>query len=285
MNRYKVPHLIISLIIFALPSYLGLLILSRIPVLIAALLLYFTICAVYTNGKLLDKKILALAALATPVLLVFSTFVLTQRLDNAGVSFAYSIVNSVYAYAIAAKPAALSSIIRGDEFWSGFYSIVLPNSMYYLQGPYEFSLQWTRPEEQTFTYGAYLIEPYYKGVAALLQIEREKLFQEVEVIYRPGAWGSFFTPLWVDFGWLSLLFMAVFGGFLSITAEKVKKGATNILPLYLYCQVVVFFFPLLNLLIAGLGTYTVTTLVLFAVCMQRRSVYIDPDLPPQRAEI
>jgi hypothetical protein len=263
--RSRIPHLIAAVFVFLLPALLGLLILSRSVFMITCLLGYFTLCATKLDGRLLNWRIAGVGAVGLMLLLVGSTAILTQRIEDFGSTFTYSLANSVYAYCFVVDQDAMSSVIRGEPFWSEFYSSVLPNSMYYLGGPYEFTLQWTRPDDQIHSYGLYHFDPYVKGVAALLQIERERLFQEVDLIYRPGAWGSFFTPLWVDFGWFSLLFMFMFGLVTSFIAAVVRSGSVNLMPLYLYFCVVIFLFPVLNLMIAGFGVFTISAFGAFAV--------------------
>ena len=90
-------------------------------------------------------------------------------------------------------------------------------------------------------------------------------FDAGSYLYRVGTWQTFFGPVWADFGYFGLFFVGLIGAATERMASAVRRGYFPIVPLYIYMIVVIFFMPVVNLLISGFGLFTVVSFAVFAV--------------------
>lgn len=119
----------------------------------------------------------------------------------------HSVLMSGYSYTATPTNAVLE-VIRGGGWLGVTMAGVLPILQYYVHGLLEFQILWSDYDTQVFSHGALLFSPYIKLLSIFGIASQPDLY---ELFPRVGVFTSFWGPLWVDFGWLSLLVMFLFG--------------------------------------------------------------------------
>jgi len=220
----------------------------------------------------LDRRLFFPAVGAAITLLLLSTLILSARLQDSARDLRDSVTESVYAENIAPTDASLAGLLTGSTLESQFYRTVLPNSMYYLSGAYEFSLLWTRPDSQPFAFGGYMFSPFAKVFRTIFGLNQKGAVDEESLVYRTGVFNTFFGPVWVDFGWFGLIFCAFFGIVATSVGNTAKAGNFSAVPLYLYIVVIVFYMPVVNFITTGYGIFAICSFGIFALATSSRGV-------------
>jgi hypothetical protein len=175
--------------------------------------------------------------------------------------FVFSILFSAYGYSLTPTADALSFMGTQSEPLAQLASAVIPLFQYYLHGVLEFGLLWERPDTQIFTFGTQHLAPYVKALDVFHVMEYPD-FRTDYVYFRPGVFTTFFGPLWVDFGWAGVPLMLVFGVACKHCGNLARRGSLGVMPLYAYLCVVIFFIPVLNLIVSAQGMYTINAFLL-----------------------
>lgn len=257
--------LILAGLLFCLPMLESLAQASRSIMLLTIMLGFFSVCLLKFNGQFAHSKLIVPAVGGIALTLLASTAIFSARLDSAGRNLDDSLYTSVYATAFQPNAAAQAGLESNNEIKAQVYRAVLPNSMYYLSGIYEFDLAYNRPDEQYFGYGAYIFYPYSRVLSSILGTESSALIQEEALIYRTGVFTSFFGPMWVDFGFVTFPILLMIGFALQRLAPLVASGKVNVLPIYLFGLVVIFYMPVFNFLVSGFGFFIFHGFALFAL--------------------
>lgn len=255
----------LAAILFCLPMLESLAQASRSIMLLTIVMGFFSVCLLKFNGNVFDRRLLLPSVGILVLTLMASTAIFSLRLETTGRNLEESLYNSVYATAFQPAREAQAGLTSPNPLTQQFYQAVLPNSMYYLSGVYEFDLALNRPDEQRFGYGAYIFYPYSRILALVLGTESSTLIEEDDLIYRTGVFTSFFGPMWVDFGYVIFPIMIFIGFVLQRLAPIVATGRVNILPIYLFGLVVVFYMPVFNFLVSGFGFFIFHGFALFAL--------------------
>ena len=193
-------------------------------------------------------------------------------------------MNSAYAQFLQPNNSAREAINSGDGTASLIYQSVLPNGMYYISGAYEMTALWDRPDGQEHAKGQLLFLPFVRAISLLLAPDLFTGFDIQQYVYRDGVFQTFFGPLWVNFGWFGPLVMALLGFIVQRLAVNMRRGSVGDLPIYCFLAVVIFFMPVTNLLVNGLGMFCVIAFVAFAVYARARSPTRrcgGPEAPPE----
>ena len=260
-------HLWWALPLFAVPVVEAVAQLSRSVFLVAAALMFVTLVAQRFEGNPFKPKLIIYSIITLIALAMFSSAIFSTRLDNVGMTLEYSIMNSVYAQVIGPDTTAIEGIHSGDDTKRLWYAAVVPNSLYLVSGLYEFSVLWNRPDEQYFMFGAYNLETYVRVLELVTGLEIMPVYAE-SAMYRTGIFSSFFGPLWVDVGWFSPIAMVVFGYFVGRLADTARYKSFHWRPLYFLLATTVIYFPVLNVLTFGQGTFMFTAFVIYGVAME-----------------
>ena len=252
-----------TLLLFVAPTLDGALIGSRSPALVnLSLAVLFLAYFGYLRPSL--KSVL----MVTIVLILAiggSAMMFGSRLDAMGISADFTMYRSGYAYTVQPSERATDFLSARDDFSIGFQSTfaLIHFAQYYTHGLLEFSLL-----EQYFvgphTGGAFLLSAYYKLIALFVGLPS---FDDAVLRTQPrvGVFNSFFGPLYVDFGWLGPLFMAAFAVALTRLWVRVVARDGRVVPLYLYLVAVVFFFPVVNLVVSAQGLFVITAFAMFSI--------------------
>jgi len=260
----QIPLYIIAGIAFVLPTIESFAQLSRSVLLTTAVLGFGAITCTKFRGNPANGKLVAASVAVAIVMSMVSTDIFSNRLDLEERRLSESVITSVYADHLQPTEEAWRGLVSGSALQSRYYSVILPNGMYYISGAYEFSTLWTRPDRQSFSYGAYNAIAVVRLLQIVFSPDSEPL-NEAELVYRPGAFQTFFGNAWVDFGYFGPLFLFVMGYFANVLGRGARSGKLNLLPLYLYMTVIIFFMPVASFINGGLGNYVIASFTLVAI--------------------
>ena len=262
-----------SVVIFSLPAMESIGQLSRIYIVVSALMMIVSFSLSIYDGKILKIRLLSIIVLSFSALLIVSTMMLDKRLSSVDYSLKDSVYDSVYAQSIGANADARVKMYGGTEIEKRYYLTIIPSALYYLSGVYELSRVLDRQDEQFYAYGGYLFSPYVKAWSVLSGKNYNMAEVELNLFPRSGVFSSFFGPLWVDFGWFGMGLMYFMGYIFTLVARHAKTGKFNLFPLYCYIVIVVFLFPVVNLLNSGNGFFVIHAFLAFAVFTSFKSSY------------
>ena len=286
----QIPLYVIAIAIFFLPTVESLAQLSRSILLTSIVLLFAAITCTKFKGNPANRKLMVATIGAIVLMSVASTAIFISRLEETDRRLAESVLGSVYAEHLQPTETAWAGLVAGSDLEKRYYSIILPNGMYYISGAYEFTDLWLRPDTQDFAYGAYNFIAFVRAVQVLFAPDSEPL-DEARLVYRTGAFQTFFGGAWVDFGYFAPLVMLIMGYFSRYLGLRARAGHLNVLPLYLLIVVIIFFMPVGNFVNGGLGNYILAAFALIAVFGPRGRPEAgeqppEPaDLPPPEADV
>ena len=265
----QIPLYIIAITIFFLPTIESLAQLSRSILLTSIVLLFAAITCTKFKGNPANKKLVLATVGGIVLMAVASTAIFISRLEGEDRRLSESVLGSVYADHMQPTETAWAGLVAGSDLEKRYYSIILPNGMYYISGAYEFSDLWLRPDVQDFAYGAYNFIAFVRAVQILFAPDSEPL-DEARLVYRVGAFQTFFGGAWVDFGYFAPLVLLIMGYFSRHLGLRARAGNFNVMPLYLFIVVIIFFMPVGNFVNGGLGNYIIGAFTLIAVFGPRR---------------
>lgn len=266
-SRFRTRHIplyIIAAVVFVLPTIESLAQLSRSVLLTTVVFGFGAVTCTKFRGNPVNRKLLVASVALVILMSVVSTAIFTNRLDLSDRRLSDSVITSVYADNLQPTQEAWRGLVSGSELESRYYSVILPNGMYYISGAYEFSTLWTRPDTQPFTFGAYNAIAFVRIIQIVFAPNSEPI-DEVELIYRPGVFQTFFGGAWVDFGYFGPLFLFGLGYLANVLGRGARSGKLNLLPLHLYMTVIIFFMPVVNFINNGLGNYVIASFIVVAI--------------------
>ncbi len=82
---------------------------------------------------------------------------------------------------------------------------------------------------------------------------------------RTGVYTTFFGPIFIDFGWFSLVFIFFFGVFQKLIHNKILQGRFQFTPLLFYLLIINFFMPVFNFINGAQGLYNLISFGFFAI--------------------
>lgn len=256
--------MLFAIAVFAAPVVETLFMLARSFLVLTLGLAFAAVVITRYGGKPFNRKLMAFSILGLAGLAVLSTSIFATRLEAGGVYLGDSIFDSVYAELLQPDADSREVLNAGSDTQVMVYSAILPNGMYYLSGAYEMSLLWDRSDPQPWGYGQLHFMPFVRAALMLVgDTGTMQNFDYVHYLYREGVWQTFFGPLWADFGWFGLLPMIFIGFVTQELATNVKRGSIAQLPIYCYMVIVIFFMPVVNFFMNGLGMFSITSFVLF----------------------
>lgn len=257
-KRWK---LMLAAFIFLIPALNALALFSRSFMLVTLAMVYFGTSLTLYRGRVVPYKLILPVLVGLVLVLTMSLLVFSWRLDQMSLNISDSIFRSGYAYTVVPNAAAQAVVNRG-----GLLVDLLPIAQYYVHSIPEFQILWSMHETQVFSNGALLFAPYVKLLAMFGLASEPNLF---ELFPRVGIFTSFWGPLWVDFGWLGLLVMFLFGFMARMVARAARGGDLRAYPLYTYFCVILFFMPVVNFAVSAQGMYVINAFVLFWVAARK----------------
>ena len=267
----RAPLMLLAITLFVLPMTESLFQLSRSFLIMTLGIAFAGIVITRYNGNPFSRKLLLISAGGLVLLAIVSTAIFSARIEAGHRRLTDTVYDSAYAQFLQPNNAAREAINSGDGTASLIYESVLPNGMYYLSGAYEMTALWDRPDGQQHAKGQLLFLPFVRAISLLMAPDLLTGFDIQQYLYRDGVFQTFFGPLWVDFGWFGPLVMSILGFITQRLAVAVQRGSYGDLPIYSFLAIVIFFMPVTNLLVNGLGMFCVIAFVGFAIYTRART--------------
>lgn len=180
------------------------------------------------------------------------------------VAIEHILERSGYNFTITPKEETKRKIIRSKNKTMQAARLSVVNfAQYYLHGVFEFGYLYNNYKHNHY-YGAYTFNVFVKFINIIFRtnIDLRKIQKAPP---RTGIYTTFFGPIFIDFGWLSLVFMFFFGVFQKIIYNKTLVGRFQFIPLLFYLLIINFFMPVFNFINGAQGLYTLFAFALFAI--------------------
>ena len=139
----------------------------------------------------------------------------------------------------------------------------LTTTQYFTHGMIEFSYLYDNYKND-YALGSYTFAIYSRFLHKITGRNFDSKNLE-QLSPRPGVFTTFFGPIFIDFGWFSLLFMMLFGIIVKVIYNKAKSGYDWAIILYFYFFIVLAFSPVFNFINGAGGIFILTSLVLFYI--------------------
>lgn len=180
------------------------------------------------------------------------------------VAIEHMLERSSYNFTITPDEETKNAIIQSKNKTVQATRLAIINfAQYYLHGVYEFGYLYNNYDKQHY-YGAYTFNVFVKFVNIIFRTNIDlKKIQKAPP--RTGIYTTFYGPIFIDFGWVSLIFMFFFGAVQKTVYNFVMKGRIQFIPLLFYFLIINFFMPVFNFINGAQGLYTITSFVLFAL--------------------
>lgn len=263
-HRWKVA---LAGFVFLIPSLDALVLFSRSFMLVSLAMIYFGASLTLFEGKLVPRKLVLPVLTGVLAVLTVSVLAFVWRLDQMSFDVSDSIFMSAYAYTVAPNETMQGLINKGGPL-GGLVASLLPILQYYVHSVFEFQILWSVQDTQSFAGGAVLFDPYMKLLAIFGIGAQADLF---ELFPRVGVFTTFWGPLWVDFGWFSMLMMFLFGFMARMIGRATRISDVGAIPLYSYFCVILFFMPVVNFAISAQGMYVINAFAIFWLATRRRA--------------
>jgi len=179
-------------------------------------------------------------------------------------SIEHILTRANYNFTLEPTEETRESIINSkNKIYQSSYLGALNFVQYYLHGAFEFSYLY-KNYDANHHYGLYTFNIFTKfsNIVFNTNFNLQKISESPP---RTGIYTTFFGPIYLDFGWLSLIFMFFFGVFQKTIYNKVLTGRIQFIPLLFYFLIINFFFPVINFINGAQGLYTICSFVLFAL--------------------
>lgn len=243
---------------------------SRTVMLVAFGLAIFVFASARMKGALFNLRFTLFGFLTFVIFAVLSTSIFNYRLESQGRDLSEVSITSVFAQSIGPDDEAKIGLFSRSDSERLYYHTIIPNSLYYTSGIYEFSRLWSRPDEQSFTYGTYFMQPYIRVIISILGIQNTSNFLQPNenAFYRRGVFSSLFGHIWVEFGYFGP-FVLMFLGLMSAKMSKsVRSGDLFQMPLYALLLVAFLLAPVVSIFQVGPGFFSLNAFLLFALIGQ-----------------
>jgi len=201
-------------------------------------------------------------------LMIFSVQLFIERTKDFAktdkVAIEHVLTRSGYNFTVEPTKEAKRKIIRTQNNTLQAYRLGVVNfGQYYLHGVFEFGYLYNNYKKNHW-YGGYTFNIFAKFVNIMFKTNIDlKGIQKSPP--RTGVYTTFFGPVFIDFGWLSLIFMFFFGVFQKLIYNKVLQGRFQFTPLLFYLLIINFFMPVFNFINGAQGLYTITSFIFFTV--------------------
>ena len=232
------------------------------------LLILFGLYLIYFKRLRLSLKQIIIIGIVLFSLGIYSiNLFITRTTDFTGSdkrSIEHILTRANYNFTLEPTEETRKSIITSkNKIYQSSYLGALNFVQYYVHGVYEFGYLYNN-YEGNHHFGLYTFNVFAKFSNIIFKTNFD--LQEVEESPpRIGVYTTFFGPIYLDFGWLSLVFMFFFGAFQKTIYNKVLQGRIQFIPLLFYFLIINFFFPVINFINGAQGLYTMFAFILFAL--------------------
>jgi hypothetical protein len=160
------------------------------------------------------------------------------------VAIEHILKRSNYNFTITPKEETKVKIIKSSNKTLQAARLTATNfAQYYLHGVFEFGYLYNNYKKNHY-YGAYTFNILVKFINTIFRTYFDiKEIQNAPT--RTGIYTTFFGPIFIDFGWFSLIFMFFFGVFQKLLFNKTMAGRFQFIPLLFYMLIINFFMALI----------------------------------------
>ncbi|MDR8393489.1 oligosaccharide repeat unit polymerase [Aliifodinibius sp. S!AR15-10] len=245
-----------SILVFVYPS-VDVLLTGNRGVMVVSTALYATYLISFRDFDKKKMKLLLFLLVGFAAFLL-SLYIFIERISSYGFSTYYTANHSVYAYTI--KPSdTVNQILKETGLWSTLTFAYTNFTQYYSHGFFEWAYLYDQFQEYSHTMGLYT---FYLGGKFVGFITRQSIVLDPSNIQpRSGVYTTFLGPLFVDFGFFIFWILATFGVIINGIRRFLTNGEVWLFPIFNYFLVVLFFFPVVNLIQNALGLYIIASFI------------------------
>tara|TARA_B100000768_G_C11278913_1_gene377421 strand:- start:790 stop:2115 length:1326 start_codon:yes stop_codon:yes gene_type:complete len=231
------------------------------------IILFTTYLFYFKKVKIKPIKFLIILGILS-VLGIFSTQLFIERTKDFAktdkVAIEHILKRSNYNFTITPKEETKVKIIKSSNKTIQAARLTAINfAQYYLHGVFEFGYLYNNYKKNHY-YGAYTFNILVKFINTIFRTNFDiKEIQNAPT--RTGIYTTFFGPIFIDFGWFSLIFMFFFGVFQKLLFNKTMAGRFQFIPLLFYMLIINFFMPVFNFINGAQGIYTICSFVAFGL--------------------
>lgn len=136
----------------------------------------------------------------------------------------------------------------------------ITTNQYFTHGMFEFSYLYDHFKKE-HALGSYTFSVYSRFIKKITG-QKENLDQLQKLPPRIGVYTTLFGPLYIDFGWLIIPFMALFGMFSKIIYTKACSNDDVAILMYFYLAIVIIFSPVFNFINGAGGIFLFTSFII-----------------------
>ena len=229
------------------------------------IILFITYLFYFKKVKITPIKFFIILGIFS-VLGIFSTQLFIERTKDFAktdkVAIEHILKRSNYNFTITPKEETKVKIIKSRNKTLQAARLTATNfAQYYLHGVFEFGYLYNNYNKNHY-YGTYTLNILVKFVNIIFRTDFD--LKEIQnAPPRTGVYTTFFGPIFIDFGWFSLIFMFFFGAFQKLLFNKTIEGRFQFIPLLFYMLIINFFMPVFNFINGAQGIYTICSFVAF----------------------
>ena len=197
---------------------------------------------------------------------IFSTQLFIERTKDFAktdkVAIEHILKRSNYNFTITPKEETKVKIIKSSNKTLQAARLTTVNfAQYYLHGAFEFGYLYNNYNKNHY-YGAYTFNILVKFINIIFRTNFD--LKEIQnAPPRTGVYTTFFGPIFIDFGWLSFVFMFFFGVLQKLLFNRTLEGRFQFIPLLFYILIINFFMPVFNFINGAQGIYTICSFLIF----------------------
>lgn len=211
----------------------------------------------------LKKTILIIIAFLSFMLLM--NYIFLERTKAFAGDKAYEIVlnQSNFNYTLTSNKEFKQEFRKMNPVYQTIAFTYITTVQYFTHGMIEFTYLYGN-FNQDHSFGQYTFNVYARFLSKITGAHYDaKELQELAP--RQGVYTTFFGPLFIDFGWISILFMLFFGKIVRSVHEKARKGSDWAILMYFYFFIVLMFSPVFNFINGAGGIFILTSFILFFI--------------------
>jgi oligosaccharide repeat unit polymerase len=197
--------------------------------------------------------------------LFLMNFIFIERTKEfAGDNAVYLVLNeSNFNYTLTSSPEFKQNFNNLNPIFQTAVFTYITTIQYFTHGMIEFSYLYSTFRSD-FALGGYTFAIYNRFYSKITGTKFDSVKVQ-ELAPRQGVYTTFYGPIYLDFGWFTILFMFFFGRIARIVFEKARKGSDWAILIYFYFVIVLLFSPVFNFINGAGGIFILTSIILFSI--------------------
>lgn len=208
------------------------------------------------------KTTLLIMAFLSFMLLMNYIFLERTRAFAGDKAYEIALNQSNFNYTLTSNQEFKQEFRKMNPVYQTFAFAYITTVQYFTHGMIEFSYLYGN-FNQNHSLGGYTFAVYDRFLSKITggNFDAKKV---QELAPRQGVYTTFFGPLFIDFGWVSILFMLFFGKIVRSIYEKARKGSDWAIVMYFYFFIVLMFSPVFNFINGAGGIFILTSIIVFS---------------------